>query len=108
MTNQQETSVVVRLPHQTQDNPIQVEIDGVAVPAYAGETVAAVLMLSGTRIFTQASRYNLNRTIFCGMGVCHQCLVTIDGLRDVRACMTTVSPGMKIETRWRIESNETS
>ncbi len=108
MTNQPETSVAVRLKQQPRSNQIQVEIDGAAVPAYAGDTVAAVLMLSGTRIFTQASRYNLNRTLFCGMGICHQCLVTVDGIRDVQACMTTVRPGMKIETRWRIDSNETS
>jgi len=106
MINQQTTPVAVRLQHHA--NPVQVEIDGAAISAYAGETVAAVLMLSGTRIFTQASRYNLNRSLFCGMGVCHQCLVTVDGVRDLRACMTTVRPGMKIETRWRINPNETS
>ncbi len=108
MTNQPQTSVATRLQDRLRNDQIQVEIDGVAVPAYVGETVAAVLMLSGTRIFTQASRYNLNRTLFCAMGVCHQCLVTVDEIRDVRACMTTVRPGMKIETRWRIDSNETS
>jgi len=103
-TNQQRTPVAVRLqpqPHSSssQDSLIQVEIDGTTVSAYAGETVAAVLMLSGTRIFTKASRYNLNRSLFCGMGVCHQCLVTVDGVRDVRACMTTVRSGTKIETK---------
>ncbi len=45
---------------------------------------------------------------YCGMRICHQCLVTVDGVRDVRACMTVVRPGMKIETRWRIDTNEAS
>lgn len=98
--NQQGTSVAVRLQHHPEDSLIQVEIDGAMVPAYTGETVAAVLMTSGTRIFTQASRYNLARTLYCGMGICHQCLVAVDGVRDVRACMTQVRPGMKIETRF--------
>jgi predicted molibdopterin-dependent oxidoreductase YjgC len=98
MADQVRTSVAARLKHNRKDSPIQVEIDGIVVPAYAGESVAGVLMASGSRIFTQASPYNLARTLFCGMGVCHQCLVTVEGMRNVRACMTIIRPGMKIET----------
>ena len=105
MTNQHGTPVAVRLQHRS--NPVQIEIDGQTASAYLGETVAAALMVSGIRTFTQANAYNLARTLFCGMGVCYQCLVTVDGIRDVRACMTKIRPGMKIETRWRIE-NEAS
>lgn len=80
-------------------NPIEIYVDGTAVEAYAGETVAAVLMTLGERTFTHTSDYNLPRTLYCVMGVCHQCLVTINGVRDVRACMALVEPGMQISTR---------
>ncbi|MBV7334736.1 (2Fe-2S)-binding protein [Chloroflexi bacterium TSY] len=76
----------------------EIIIDGEAVSAYAGETVAALLMTLGRRTFTQPSHYNLPRTLYCAMGVCHQCLVTVNQVRDIRACMTTVEPGMTIET----------
>ncbi len=87
-----------RIHAHTSVNAFQVEVDGEMLTAYAGESVAAILMLSGRRTFTQPSRYNLSRTVFCGMGICHQCLVTVDGVRDVRGCMTTVQPGMQIQT----------
>ena len=78
--------------------PIHVEVDGVSVSAFAGESVATVLMASGQRVFTASSDDHLARTLFCGMGLCHQCLVMVDGVRDVRACMTSVRPGMNITT----------
>jgi len=78
---------------------IEVQVDGETVSVYEGESVAAVLMLAGRRTFTQPSRFNLARTVYCGMGLCHQCLVTVDGVADVRACMTVVRPGMQISTR---------
>lgn len=80
-------------------DPIELTVDGTSVEAYAGETVAAVLMTLGERTFTYPSDYNLPRTLYCVMGVCHQCLVTIDGMRDMRACMTLVKDGMQISTR---------
>ncbi len=85
---------------QSEGQAIEVDIDGARVSALAGESVAAVLMAEGRRIFTEANAYHLPRTLFCGMGICHQCLVTVDGVRDVRACMTRVQPGMKIMTQW--------
>lgn len=85
-----------RLP--VQGTPIQIEIDGTPAAAYAGESVATAIMAQGQRTFTQPSVYNYARTIFCGMGVCHQCLVTVNGVPDVRACMTAIRPGMKIQT----------
>lgn len=99
MSKPQNPPVEARLQTRPRRSSIQVEVDGLPVSAFAGESVAAVLMVAGTRIFTQASRSNLARTIYCGMGVCHQCLVTVDGVRDVRACMTKIRPGMEIETR---------
>jgi len=36
---------------------------------------------------------------FCGMGVCQDCLVTVDGLPNVRACMTPVRDGLRVETQ---------
>lgn len=93
-----ESSGMGRTERHAESDAFEVEIDGRAVPAYAGESVAAVMMAAGMRIFTEPSRYNLVRTLFCGMGLCHQCLVTVDGVPHVRACMTRAEAGMRIGT----------
>lgn len=74
-----------------------VTIDGEPALAYPGETVAAVLLASGQQTFRHTAE-GAPRGLFCGMGVCFDCLVTVDGQPDVRACMTTVQPGMVVET----------
>lgn len=89
-----------RLPRRDETQGFEIKVDDQISQAYPGETVAAVLLALGRRTFTEASAYNLPRTLFCGMGICHQCLVMVDGVRDVRACMTKVRPGLVIETRF--------
>ncbi len=76
-----------------------VSIDGQPIEAYEGETVAAVLFAIGRReVYAQPAPYSPNR-VFCGMGVCMQCLMRIDKLEGVRACRTIVRQGMEIQTR---------
>jgi sarcosine oxidase subunit alpha len=77
---------------------LSVQIDGRPTPAHEGETVAAVLLAEGHRKFRHADKTAAPRGIFCGMGVCYDCLVTVDGVPNVRACMTQVRNGMVIET----------
>ena len=76
-------------------------VDGVDVSAFAGETVAAVLLASGTRVLRRTARAGLGRGLFCGMGVCFECLVTVDGRPNVRACVTPVLEGMSVVTAAR-------
>jgi predicted molibdopterin-dependent oxidoreductase YjgC len=76
---------------------ISFTFDGVAVSAHAGETVAAALVAAGIAA-TRVSRSGTQRGYFCGMGVCFECLVTVNGRPNRRACMETVAPGMVVET----------
>jgi predicted molibdopterin-dependent oxidoreductase YjgC len=72
----------------------QVTIDGVPVVVPRGITVAAALMngeLSIRRSVTAEPRAAL-----CGMGICHECRVTIDGREHQRSCLIPVAPGMVI------------
>jgi predicted molibdopterin-dependent oxidoreductase YjgC len=77
---------------------VAVSVDGRQVLAFAGETVAAVLLAQGARVFRHTARRGEPRGIFCGIGICYECLVTVDGVPNVRACVTTVRPGMAIQT----------
>ena len=65
------------------------------MPAIEGETVAAALTAAGIT----ALRHTRNgdpRGVFCGMGVCFECLVTVDGRPGQRACMTPLRDGMQV------------
>ena len=75
----------------------KIEVDGEPVPAFAGETVATVLLALGRRTFRHTG-HGAPRGLYCGMGVCFDCLVTVDGVENVRACLTPVEDGMVIAT----------
>src|SRR4051794_31985691 len=79
--------------------PLDVQIDGRPTGGFAGETVAAVLMAEGIRVFRTTSRGSAPRGLYCGMGICYDCLVVVDGLANTRACMTYLEAGMRIQTQ---------
>jgi len=87
-----------RLPRRAGSPPVVVMVDGERVQAYLGETVATVLLAMGRLAFRHTERGQAPRGVFCGMGVCFDCLVTIDGQPNLRACVTPVQPGMVVET----------
>jgi predicted molibdopterin-dependent oxidoreductase YjgC len=72
-----------------------IEVDGQLLPARQGQTIAAALMAGGLVVFRRTPG-GAARGLFCGMGICFECLVTVDGLSQQRACMRQVQPGMRI------------
>jgi D-hydroxyproline dehydrogenase subunit gamma len=74
---------------------VTIALDGEPVVAYAGETVATVLIAEGHRA-TRTTPGGEPRGVFCGMGVCFDCLVLVDGVPNTRACMTFVAEGMDV------------
>jgi D-hydroxyproline dehydrogenase subunit alpha len=74
---------------------VVLDFDGQSVPARIGESIAAALTAAGIRSLRVAGDGD-TRGLFCGMGICHECLVEIDGLANIRACMTTVAGPHKI------------
>ena len=71
-------------------------VNGRPCPAYQGETVHAALLAAGYRVLRHTVKTGQPRSFFCGMGVCYDCLVTIDGVPNQRACMTLVRDSMEI------------
>lgn len=70
-------------------------LDGRVVSAYEGETVAAVLLAEG-HVATRNTRSGAPRGVYCGIGVCFDCLVVVDGVPNTRACVTWVREGMQV------------
>ena len=85
------------LPAIERGRTLRVYINQTAVEAYAGETVATLLLANGVRRFRLSTRRGEARGLFCGMGICYECLVTINGVPNQRACVTPIADGMKIE-----------
>ncbi len=74
-----------------------IELEGRAVPARAGQSVAVALLVAGERILSRSVKYHRPRGFFCLSGHCGACLMRIDGRPNIKACRTPVSHGLKIE-----------
>jgi predicted molibdopterin-dependent oxidoreductase YjgC len=74
---------------------VALTLDGRAVTAYEGETIAALLLAEG-HAATRTTQGGAPRGVFCGMGVCFDCLVVVDGVPNTRACVTWVRDGMQV------------
>lgn len=75
---------------------ISIHVDGEPVEAYAGETVAAVLV-ADRGLATRRTQSGAPRGVFCGIGLCFDCLVVVNGVPNTRACMTLVEDGMTVQ-----------
>jgi len=87
------------LPEVKRGMKIQIFIDGQPIEAFEGESIAAAMMAAGLRAFRFTAKHKTPRGMYCGMGICFECLVTVNGVRNVRACLTPVADEMTVETR---------
>jgi D-hydroxyproline dehydrogenase subunit gamma len=76
-----------------------IDVDGENLTAYPGETIASVLYAAGWRTFRKTESSNQSRGMFCGIGLCGECRMVIDGVPNVRACQTPAVPGCRVETQ---------
>jgi predicted molibdopterin-dependent oxidoreductase YjgC len=87
-----------RLP-EAGGGAVDIVVDGAPVVARSGDTVAAALLVAGRLAFRTTPVAGAPRGPLCLMGVCFDCLVTIDGVPNRQACMVVVAPGMHVETQ---------
>jgi aerobic-type carbon monoxide dehydrogenase small subunit (CoxS/CutS family) len=76
---------------------IEITLDGHVLEVAPGTTAAAALYLGGDGS-SRTSVSGERRAPLCGMGICQECRVTIDGQRRL-ACQTICVTGMSVETR---------
>jgi predicted molibdopterin-dependent oxidoreductase YjgC len=84
----------------TSDKPktVRIDFEGVGLNVPAGITVAAAVMgYSGENYIRRSPVNGEKRAPFCFMGVCHECLMEIDGMPDQQACIIEVKDGMRIK-----------
>lgn len=75
---------------------VTISVNGAPMVAHRGQTLAAALLANGVRTLRRTRRDGRPRGMFCAMGVCFDCVLTVDGKPGVRACMTPVDAGMTV------------
>jgi predicted molibdopterin-dependent oxidoreductase YjgC len=80
--------------------PLTIDVDGEPVTGVRGQSLAGVILASGTLGFRRTSAHNRPRGVFCGIGVCYDCLVEVNGQRDVRSCQRRATDGDVVRTQY--------
>ena len=75
-----------------------ITIDGTQVPARPEQTVGAALTEAGIRSWRTTRKHAKPRGLFCGIGVCYDCLLTINGHPNQRACLAPAEDGTVCQT----------
>lgn len=78
---------------------IEVTIDGRSTRVRSGDTVAVALIAAGVLASRVSDVSGAPRAPYCMMGVCFECLVTVDGVGNRQGCLVQVQPGMRIDTQ---------
>jgi predicted molibdopterin-dependent oxidoreductase YjgC len=74
---------------------LDIIVDGRVLKARKGQRIADALLSAGIQTF-RTTRNGKPRGVFCGMGICHECCMVVDGIPNVRTCITEVQPGMRV------------
>lgn len=85
----------------------RVTVDGRELIALAGEPLAASLLAHGIVGMRTMPGSDAPRGLFCGVGRCSDCLMTVDGELNVRICVTPARDGMRVETQRGLGAWET-
>jgi predicted molibdopterin-dependent oxidoreductase YjgC len=78
---------------------VPITIDGEPAHARVGDTVAAALLAAGRATCRSTPVSGAPRGPYCMMGVCFECLVSVDGVGNRQGCQVIVQPGMAVQTQ---------
>ncbi len=87
---------------------VKIEVDGRLIDAFEGEPIAAALMAAGKSVFRYTRKKGEPRGIFCAIGQCTDCMMTVDEVPNIRTCITPVKAGMKIKTQQQTDESRTA
>ncbi len=72
-------------------------VDAQPIKARDGDTIASALVAAGWMVFRKTEKRHEPRGIFCAIGKCTDCVMTVDGIPNVRTCITPVRQGMQVK-----------
>jgi len=85
--------------HGARPRPLTITLDGEPFAGTEGQTIAGMLLAARRPSWRTTSAGSAPRGVFCGIGVCFDCLVTVNGARDVRACLRRAADGDVVRTQ---------
>ncbi len=83
------------MPPSAETGTVTITLDGEPLSGVAGSTVASLLLANEVRVLRLSPRAGTPRGAFCLMGVCQECVMTIDGVVR-QACLVTAQDGMVV------------
>jgi hypothetical protein len=84
---------------------VEFTVDGIAIVGRRGEPIAAALFAAGYRVLRTMSRFGDARGGYCMVGRCTDCMVVVDGIPNVLACLTPVTAGLDVRTQRGLGEN---
>lgn len=81
---------------------ISFTFDGKEVKGYEGEPIAAALKAAGLMVHRYTQKEHKPRGIFCAIGRCTDCVMIVDGVPNVRTCITPLKEGMEVKTQYGV------
>ena len=75
---------------------VTITVDGRSLDVLEGEILAAALWANGFISLGHNPSDGSHRGMYCGIGHCYECRVTVDGVEDVRSCLIRVRDGMRV------------
>ena len=83
--------------HFTSGNTVTFTFEGRQMEGYSGEPIAAALAAAGIKVLSYSRKLRRPRGFFCAIGNCSSCLMKVNGIQNVRTCVTKLEEGMVIE-----------
>jgi D-hydroxyproline dehydrogenase subunit gamma len=74
------------------------DVNGQPVPATPGQTIAEAMLAKGLRT-CRSTRSQSPRGVFCGVGICYECRMIVNGIPNIRTCVTLAMPGMRVRVQ---------
>lgn len=85
------------LGEESEPEDITIIFEGKRLPAKSNEPIATVLMNAGIRDFRYTKKKHEPRGVYCAIGRCTDCMMTVNGRPNVRTCITHAEDGMVVE-----------
>ncbi len=88
-------------PHEQIDrgSPLSFRFGGRPVEAFRGDTIGSALYAGGRRVFSRSFKYHRPRGLLCCTGQCANCMMTVDGVPNVRVCVEPVREGAAVSAQ---------
>lgn len=81
---------------------VKFSYDGKEVEGYEGEPIAAALKAAGLMVHRYTAKEHKPRGIFCAIGRCTDCVMVVDGVPNIRTCVTPLKAGMEVKTQYGV------